>query len=224
MPVAQVAAPSLPRTEMGAGGILDLAALRHADVVFEPYPHFVVENFVRRDHLTPILEDFPTDLRGGSYPLDQVHHGEALGALFEALGSGELRELVSRKFQIDLGDAPVTTTLRGHSRTKDGKVHTDSKSKLVTLLLYLNEPGDMEAGHLRLLRSSDVEDFFCEIAPCAGTLAGFRVTENCWHGYRPYEGPRRSVQLNYVTNAAAADRHLWRHRLSARVKRLIRAA
>lgn len=209
---------------MDAGGILDLAALRHADVLREPYPHFVVENFVRRDRLTAILEDFPRDLRGGSYPLDQVHHSEALGALIEALGSGELRDLVSTTFQIDLGDAPVMTTLRGHSRMKDGKVHTDSKSKLVTLLLYLNEPGDVEATHLRLLRSPDVEDFFCEIATRAGTLVGFRVTENCWHGYRPYEGPRRSVQLNYVTSAAAGDRHRWRHRLSARLKRLTPAA
>ena len=162
----------------------------------------------------------PKDLRGGSYPLRHVHYSEALGALIEALDSEALRELVSANLRIDLDDHPTVATLRGHSRMKDGKVHTDSKSKRVTLLLYLNAPSDWASAPLRLLRSPDVEDAFREIAPRAGTLVGFRVTENCWHGHRPYEGPRRSVQLSYLTSAAAASRHLWRHRVSARLKRL----
>ena len=204
---------------MGPGTILDLAALRNADVVREPYPHFVVEDFIHSEHLASILEGFPNGLQGGSYPLDQVRHSDALGSLIEALDSEALRELVSAKLRVDLDDLPTLVTLRGHSRMTDGKVHTDSKSKRVTLLLYLNELREVQGAHLRLLRSPDIEDAFREIAPCPGTLVGFSVTEICWHGYRPYAGPRRSVQLSFVTSEATADRHLGRHRLSARFKR-----
>ena len=47
---------------------------------------------------------------------------------------------------------------------KDGKIHTDSKSKVLTFLLYLNEEWDNEKGLLRMLKNNfDLEDFIEEI-------------------------------------------------------------
>ena len=61
---------------------------------------------------------------------------------------------------VDLKHAEVITTLRGFSRLKDGKIHTDSQSKIVTVLLYLNKNWDNEIGNLRLLKkNNDLENY-----------------------------------------------------------------
>ena len=82
----------------------------------------------------------------------------------------------------------MVITLRGLSRAKDGRIHTDSKSKMATILIYFNEPWQDKDGRLRILRSENLEDFVSEVAPNAGTMIAFKVTDNCWHGYTAYEG------------------------------------
>ena len=46
----------------------------------------------------------------------------------------------------------------------------------------------------------------------------FRRSDRSWHGHRPYEGPRRVLQMNYVTSGKALLMSDLRHRLSALVK------
>jgi SM-20-related protein len=45
-----------------------------------------------------------------------------------------------------------------------------------------------------------------------------------WHGHRRFVGQRYSVQLNYMTTDDKARSEMRRHRISAFVKRLTRAA
>ncbi|MFN8453038.1 MAG: 2OG-Fe(II) oxygenase, partial [Anaerolineae bacterium] len=74
---------------------------------------------------------------------------------------------------------------------------------------------------LRLLRSpDDIEDVIAEIPPESGTLVAFRCRENAWHGHKPFDGIRRSVQLNWVVDEAAAKRSERRHGWSSLLKRL----
>ena len=92
-------------------------------------------------------------------------------------------------------------TVRGQARPKDGRIHTDSVTKLVTVLLYLNQAWKGEGGSLRLLRSNaSFDDYFADVPPEAGTAVFFRCTDNAWHGHTPYVGPRRALQLNWVTD------------------------
>ena len=120
----------------------------------------------------------------------------------------------------DLSNTEVITTLRGYSRMKDGKIHTDSKSKVLTFLLYLNEEWDNEKGLLRMLKNNfDLEDFIEEIPASFGSLVVFKVTENCWHGFHPVEGKRLSMQMNYVKKASVSS-HKIRHGLSSFIKKL----
>jgi SM-20-related protein len=112
-------------------------------------------------------------------------------------------------------------TVRGSSDGKDGRVHTDSASKIITLLLYMNPEWDHAAGRLRLLRGpDDLEDFAAEVTPLAGTMLAFRRSERSFHGHHPHVGERRSLQLNWVTDSAVVRRELGRHRWSARLKGL----
>ena len=60
-------------------------------------------------------------------------------------------------------------TVRGFVREKDGSIHTDSETKIITVLLYMNEDWREDAGRLRLLRSAtDLEDY---AAKCRLTAA-----------------------------------------------------
>ena len=65
----------------------------------------------------------------------------------------EFQATIAEKFEVDLVDKPKMYSLRGYTRSKDGRIHTDSKDKIITVLLYLNENWSQEGGKLRVLRS-----------------------------------------------------------------------
>ena len=203
---------------------LDYAALRAAPVRADPFPHVVVPRFVPPEELRAIRADLPAIARGGLFPVAALHPGPRVQALAALLEGATFRQAVADKLGLDLDGAPTMVTLRGLSRAKDGRIHTDSACKRVSLLLYLNPAGDGWAqpeGCLRLLRGpGDIEDYAVEIAPVDGTLLLFPNGPTAWHGYRPFVGERVVLQLNYMTSDAEAERELRRHRVSAVVKRL----
>ena len=201
--------------------LIDLPAFEATPLVREPFPHLVVKDFVPAAVMDRIMQDFPDVPDRGSFPLGELDSGPMFMELVAQLRGAEVARAFSDKLGIDLAGRPTTVTIRGHSGTKDGRVHTDSRSKLVTVLLYLNSGWSSEQGEgqLRLLRSSDLNDWFDEVPPEAGTLLAFVNTTNAWHGHKPFVGPRRSIQLNWVVDEAAVKRSAKRHGLSARIKR-----
>jgi SM-20-related protein len=199
--------------------VLDLDRLRAAPLVRDPFDFVVVEEFLRRDLLAALLADFPQISGHGSYPVDTVAYGPAFARLVAALTGAALRRAVEEKFAIDLGDRPTLLTVRGRSDRKDGHIHTDSATKIITLLLYMNPVWEHAEGRLRLLRGpGDLEDHAAEVAPLAGTMLAFRRSERSFHGHRAHVGERRSLQLNWVTDTSVVRRELARHRWSARLK------
>jgi hypothetical protein len=139
----------------------------------------------------------------------------------ELLGP-EFRKAVEEKFSIDLTNRPTMYTVRGFTRARDGKIHPDSETKLITVLLYLNDdnwPND--GGRLRLLRSAtDLEDYVEEVEPAGGMLLVFKREDYSWHGHQSYEGPRRAIQLNWVTDESVVRREQGRHGLGSAIKSL----
>jgi hypothetical protein len=201
--------------------ILDLDRLRASPLQREPFDYVIVDDFIRPEHVAPLLGAFPGVRRHGSFPLPAVPCGDAFRALAAELQDQPLRAEIERKFAIDLAGRPTMITVRGCSDGKDGRIHTDSATKLVTLLLYMNPVWEAKAGRLRLLRrGDDLDDCAAEIAPLAGTMVAFRRSERSYHGHYPHRGERRVVQLNWVTDAAVVRRELGRHGWSARLKAL----
>jgi hypothetical protein len=201
--------------------ILDLDRLEAAALRREPFEFVVVDEFVRRDALPAILADFPAVRGHGSYPIESLDCGPAFAALAAALTGPQLAAAIAEKFGVDLGGRPTLLTVRGNSDGKDGAIHTDSATKIVTLLLYLNPVWEAEEGRLRVLRGpDDLDDYVCEVAPLAGRMLAFRRSERSFHGHRAHVGPRRALQLNWVTSPAVVRRELRRHRWSARLKAL----
>ena len=85
----------------------------------------------------------------------------------------------------------------------------------------MNNAWEAPGGRLRLLRSPDnLEDMIAEVPPDEGTLLIFRNQPNAWHGFHPFEGPRRVIQLNWVTSKSVVRREQFRHKVSAFFKRL----
>jgi len=132
------------------------------------------------------------------------------------------QEAVEKKFDIDLTDCPTMYTVRGFCRSRDGKIHTDSKTKIITVLLYMNEADwPSEGGKLRVLNNgTDLEDYAAEIEPKGGTLLVFKRSDNSWHGHHSFEGKRRAIQLNWVTEASVVKREQSRHGFSSKIKKL----
>jgi hypothetical protein len=135
--------------------ILDLERLRAAPLCREPFDFVIVDGIVGAEHLPALIADFPVMRRHGSFPLQSLGCGAAFGRLVAELEGEMLREEIARKFSIDLAGRPTMVTLRGMSDGKDGRIHTDSATKLITLLLYMNPGWDEPGGRLRLLRSAD---------------------------------------------------------------------
>lgn len=201
--------------------MLDLDRLRVTPLQSVPFPFVIVPNFIRSDTKAQIAADFPEVARAGSFPLPSLDYGPAFEALVDALCSGTMTHIIEEKFGIDLTGHPTMATVRGRCEARDGHVHTDSKTKLVTMLLYMNDHADADRGRLRLLRSPDLEDMAAEVPSDETTLLIFLNGPAAWHGFEPFSGPRRVIQINWVTDDSVVRREQARHRVSAFFKRLV---
>ncbi len=207
---------------------LDYQKLDATPVSAEPFRHVVIPEFVPPAILQDVVGGLPKLEKGGSFPTGGLRLGSSARALMEELEGPRFRAAIAQKFGLELADAPVMVTLRGQSREKDGRIHTDSTAKRVTVLLYLNPQSESWAkqeGCLRLLRRpDDLDDYAVEVPPVDGTLLVFPNGPTTWHGHKQFVGRRHVVQLNYMTTDDKARYELRRHKLSAFVKRLTRAA
>jgi len=208
--------------------MLDLAALDRTPVNADPFAHVVVPGFVPPGPLSEIVAELPELPSGGSFPPEALRLGPKASTLMADMHGPALRDAIAAKFGLDLADAPVMVTLRGQTREKDGRIHRDSDAKRVTVLLYLNPESAAWArqeGCLRLLRGPDnLENYAVEVPPVNGTLLVFPNGPATWHGHKQFVGRRYAIQLNYMTTDGKARSEMRRHKVSAFMKRLTRAA
>jgi SM-20-related protein len=203
---------------------LDLEALKAAPLTREPFEYFVVPGLVRPEARAKINADYPKISEGGSFPVAQLSYGPAFREFLADLESDEFREAFEEKFGLDLAGRPTTITVRGQCSPRDGRIHTDTKSKIITILIYMNPSWENSGGRLRLLRSGDnLDDMIMEVPPTEGTLLAFKRADNSWHGHKPFAGERRVIQLNWVASEGDRKLAMLRHHVSAPLKRLFAA-
>jgi hypothetical protein len=200
---------------------IDLAAFDAAPVAREPFAYAMVPRFVKPEAMTAINADYPLVTHPGSFPLPTLNYGPAFDELIRAIQGPEFTALVEKKLGVDLTGRPTMVTARGVSAARDGQIHTDSRTKLITVLIYMNNAWEAKTGRLRLLRGpDDLDDVIAEVPPEEGTLLIFKNEPHAWHGFHAFEGPRRVIQLNWVTDAGVVWREQTRHKVSAFFKRL----
>lgn len=202
---------------------LRIDAFTQTPLQTQPYEHLVVRDFLTREGLDAARRDFPRVSSPGSHPPAGMQVAGGFKQLVDDIHGPDFRAAVESKFGIDLAGRPLMYTIRGHCRARDGKIHTDTRTKIITVLLYLNDDHWNSAeGRLRLLRNGhDLDDYAEEIEPAGGTLLVFKRSDHSWHGHTSFEGPRRALQFNWVTDQSVVDREQNRHGLSAFVKKLL---
>lgn len=201
--------------------LLDYDAFDHRPLTRDPFEFVIVEDFIRPDRFKDVVADFPRIPGPGSHPPSQLSIMGSFRALMEELEGPQFRGAVERKFDIDLSGRPTMYTVRGFVSERDGQIHTDSKTKIITVLLYLNEGWEADGGRLRLLRSSEsLDNPVAEVSPNGGTLLVFKRADNSWHGHKTFKGQRRAIQMNWVTSADVVASEQRRHTFSTRVKKL----
>ncbi len=197
--------------------------LSQAMVHTEFFPFFHVDNiFLDEVDIDLIINDFPSMTNGGSFQVDSIEAGKFVRKLIDELEGEKFKRILEKKFNVNLDKAKVATTLRGYSRKKDGKIHTDSKTKILTVLLYLNKNWPEKNGNLRLLKeNNNLEDYIKEIPCTFGSMVAFKVTNECWHGFKAFEGKRLSIQLNYIYPEALRTHNL-RRKISSTLKSIFK--
>ena len=203
---------------------LNLDKLRAAKVETEPFEYTIVPGFLGPETVGKVNATYPQINAGGSYPIESLDTDMVIREVIDELDGGEFEAVIENLFNVDLSGRPKMYSLRGYTRAKDGQIHTDSKDKIVTVLLYLNEQWTQPGGRLRLLRDGkNVDNFAAEVPPDNGTLLVFKRSDSSWHGHHPFEGPRRSLQMNWMTSEGSRGWHRVRHKLSATIKKLTAA-
>lgn len=200
--------------------MLNLAKLEAAEFHREPFEYLLVDDVLEDGCKRAIVEDFPHIEKKGSFPLGRLEYGSAFKQLTDELLGANFRSLVAKKFGLELSSYPTMITVRGWSDRADGQLHTDSKDKLITVLLYLNPEWNISDGRLRLLRSKNVEDYVAEVPPTMGSMVIFKRCDRSWHGFRPYEGKRMSLQMNWVKSDSYRRKERFRHEISSFIKAL----
>jgi len=202
---------------------LNVPQLRAARAEHVPYNYMVASDVLMPAAIDRLRADFPDIREPGFFPEADIGTKGSFAALLDELRRPEVSEIVSGKLDIDLVDKPKMITIRRLSAAKDGRIHTDSESKIATLLVYLNDGWQAQGGgRLRVLRDgADFDNMAEEIDPCAGSLFAFRRADNSWHGHLPFIGERRVVQMTWLRSQADIDRKENRGKLSHLLKKFL---
>lgn len=172
-----------------------------------------------------LREDFPRYAGAGYFPFEESDCGPSVRRLVAELTAPAFADAIGARIGVErLGQYPILVTLCRSLNKRHGTIHTDSKSKVASALLYLNESWpDTSAGCLRLLRRIDgIDDMLVpEIKPLYGNLVAFKRSENSFHGHLPFEGERRVIQVAWLTSEAEKQRKTRRGRVSRFLKWLL---
>jgi 2OG-Fe(II) oxygenase superfamily len=197
--------------------------LQNAETIAQaPFP-LLLGNGILDPAAAPELDhDFPHYRGAGFFPHDKADCGPALNTLIDELTSPAFADAIGQRLGIErLSQFPVLVTLCRSLNRRHGTIHTDSRSKVASLLLYLNpEWPEGSAGCLRFLyRGDDIDATVApELRPLYGAFTAFKRTENSFHGHLPFEGERRVVQIAWLRDTEALERKRQRGRLSRAVK------
>lgn len=184
--------------------VLRMDALSRGTLRQEPFPHAVVDGLFDPAHARALSATYPADhyriVSGGAEKLyrydarpfvafgrDEVAFEDDLAPEWKVLGrelaSPAYREALGRLASIDLTDAPFEANLFHYGPRRLLEPHRDLADKIVTHVLYFNDAWDpADGGCLRILRSSNIDDYVTEVPPLIGSSVVLVRSEQSWHG------------------------------------------
>ena len=211
---------------MNAEVLIDPARLTAPStrVQHEPFPFVIASGQLPDAAQDDLREDFPRYSGAGFFPYAAEDCGPSVNRLVEALTARPFADALGEKLGIpNLGAYPTLVTICRALNKRHGTIHTDSKSKVATALIYLNEswPDTSDSCFRFLNRIDDIDDLAApEIKPLYGAIAAFKRADNSFHGHLPYEGERRVIQVAWLTSEEEKARKTQRGKLSRFFKKL----
>ncbi|GAB5377344.1 MAG: hypothetical protein AcusKO_38060 [Acuticoccus sp.] len=201
-----------------------LEAIRDAQVHHEPYDFLLGSDMLPADRIEALSQDFPDLRKQGYLTVDDVPMSERFRAFIAELEGPELTEALSKRFGLDLHPYPRITTIMKRSHPKHGAIHTDGESKVMTMLVYMNEDWATDSGgRLRVLHNgTDFEPYAMEVPPTMGTVFAFLRADNSWHGHKPFDGERRVVQVAWIKSQEDLDRKRKNNKMAQFLKGIFR--
>ncbi|MDR2013852.1 MAG: 2OG-Fe(II) oxygenase [Rhodanobacter sp.] len=209
--------------------LIDPAHFDRADtqVYTQPFCFLVMRGQLPDEARADLAADYPRHTSAGFLPHEPDECGPSVNRLMEQLTSRTVADAIGARLGIpNLGDYPTMAMTCRFMNKRHGTIHTDGRSKLVTMLLYLNETWpDTSDGCLRFLNKIDnIDDMLVpEIRPLYGTLAAFKRADNSFHGHLPYGGERRVIQVTWLLNEDEKQRKMQRGKLSRLFKQIFGA-
>ena len=206
--------------------LLDAARLDVAEteVHAQPFPFLIARDQLPQVARDQLAADFPRYPSAGFFPHETGDCGPSINHLIDELTAPAFADAIGSRLGIaDLGRYPSLVTICRALDKRHGTIHTDSQSKIVTALLYLNHTWpEISEGCLRFLnRIDDIDDRVVpEIRPMYGTLVAFKRADNSFHGHLPHEGERRVIQVAWLTSEDEKRRKTKRGKLSRLFKKL----
>lgn len=211
---------------MSSTRLIDPARLDRADtqVAREPFPYMIAHGQLPESAHVELERDFPNYAGAGFFPYADADCGPAIRELVAAATAPEFADAIGARLGIvDLASFPTLVTLCRSLNRRHGTIHTDSRSKVATALIYLNATWpDTSDGCLRFLAKVDDIDALVapELKPLYGAIAAFKRTDTSFHGHLPCAGERRVIQIAWLTSEAEKRRKTRRGLASRFFKKL----
>ncbi|MBS0212101.1 MAG: 2OG-Fe(II) oxygenase [Proteobacteria bacterium] len=222
MNTAAIAAPAAGAQPSLLCGRLDgpTVAVRH-----QPFDFLIAQGMLRADARDELQRDFPRYPEAGFFPHKAADCGPTINRLIAEITAPAFADALGEQLGVPaMSKLPALATLCSRLNRRHGTIHTDSRSKVVTALVYLESAWPHgSAGCLRFLQRIDAIDALVapELQPTYGHIAAFRRADHSFHGHLPFEGERRVIQIAWLTGADALQRKQHRGRVTHWFKRLL---
>jgi len=122
------------------GSLIDIAGLDDPRTTIhrQPFPFLVTEGQLPIGAAADLDRDFPKYDSAGFFPYSPDDCGPSINAVVEAMTSPEYARALGVRLNVaDMDRYPVLVTICRSLNKRHGTIHTDSRSKIATALLYL---------------------------------------------------------------------------------------
>ena len=212
-----------------AGHVLRFESIERAALASEPYAWARIDHLYSPANAAQLEATFPRDsfkiVRGYDGEKEYCYHARALIGMGSTTISAAPRlsaawrqlaaDLLSPRYRaalsaltgIELSALRMEANAFHYGPGAWLGPHVDLADKIVTHVLYFNAAWDpADGGCLRVLRSAQMSDVACEIAPSAGSSAVLVRSDRSWHAVsrvdRLCAQSRRSVTVTFYRAAA----------------------
>ncbi|MEO8742668.1 MAG: 2OG-Fe(II) oxygenase [Lysobacteraceae bacterium] len=191
----------------------------------QPFAFLIAEHMLPSGAMAELQNDFPHYPEAGFFPHQTEDCGPSVNALIAEIVAPEFADALGNRLGVpNMSKLPALVTLCSRLNRRHGTIHTDSKSKVLTALVYLNTDWPHGSqGCLRFLnRIDDIDSLVVsELLPVYGNLAAFKRADNSFHGHLPHEGERMVVQVAWLTSEEELLRKQKRGRFTRWFKKLL---